>query len=67
MDGLGSGRRLLCGLPRHPISLHYGFEGFHDSIVSNNLGNHVRSRGYKDAGADELIRLKNGGLWRDRP
>jgi iron complex outermembrane receptor protein len=26
-------------------NLHYGFEGFHDSILSNNLGNHVRSRG----------------------
>ena len=24
--------------------LHYGVEGFHDSIVSNNLGDHARSR-----------------------
>jgi iron complex outermembrane recepter protein len=25
-------------------NLHYGIEGFRDSIVSNNLGNHTRSR-----------------------
>jgi len=25
-------------------SLHYGVEGYHDSIVSNNLGNHARGR-----------------------
>ena len=33
-------------------NLHYGFEGFHDSIISNNLGNHVRSRGAVYAEAD---------------
>jgi iron complex outermembrane recepter protein len=26
------------------IELHYGLEGLHESIVSNNLGNHARSR-----------------------
>jgi iron complex outermembrane receptor protein len=33
-------------------NLHYGFEGFHDSIVSNNLGTHARSRGAVYAEAD---------------
>jgi len=26
------------------MTLHYGVEGYHDSIVSNNLGNHARGR-----------------------
>ncbi len=32
--------------------LHYGVEGFRDSIVSNNLGSHRRSRGAGFAGVD---------------
>ena len=30
---------------RQNIKLHYGVEGYRDSIVSNNLGQHARSRG----------------------
>ena len=26
------------------VKLHYGVEGYHDAIVSNNLGNHARGR-----------------------
>jgi len=34
------------------VSVHYGAEGYHDSIVSNNLGNHSRSRGAGYASLD---------------
>jgi iron complex outermembrane receptor protein len=33
-------------------SLHYGVEGLHESIVSNNLGNHARSRAAAYAALD---------------
>jgi len=28
--------------------------------------NHVRARGFTETTADELVRLKNGGLWKER-
>jgi len=34
------------------VKLHYGVEGYHDSIESNNLGFHDRSRGAAYAGVD---------------
>ena len=34
------------------ISLHYGAEGLHESILSNNLGNHARSRAAAYAAVD---------------
>src|SRR5262249_50328654 len=34
------------------VRFHYGFEGYHDSIVSNNLGDHSRSRGAGYASLD---------------
>ena len=33
-------------------TLFYGFEGLHESIVSNNLGNHARNRGAAYAAVD---------------
>ncbi len=35
-------RRNALGLN---VSLHYGLEGYHDAIVSNNLGDHSRNHG----------------------
>ena len=34
------------------VRFHYGVEGYHDSIVSNNLGDHSRSRGAGYASLD---------------
>jgi iron complex outermembrane receptor protein len=34
------------------VRLHYGVEGYHDSIISNNLGDHSRSRGAGYASLD---------------
>jgi len=33
-------------------TLYYGVEGFHESVISNNLGNHARSRAAAYAAAD---------------
>lgn len=38
--------------PARAITISYGVEGLHESIVSNNLGTHARSRGAAYAAAD---------------
>jgi len=36
-----------------------------DHGVTPGFVNHARARGYKTTDADELVRLKNVGLWKD--
>jgi hypothetical protein len=38
-----------------------------DHGVTPGFVNHAKARGFKPVDADDLIRLKNGGLYRDKP
>jgi hypothetical protein len=38
-----------------------------DHGITPGFVNHAKARGFKPTTADDLIRLKNGGLYRDRP
>ena len=35
-----------------------------DHGITPGFVNHARARGYKTTDPDELVRLKNGGLWK---
>jgi len=37
-----------------------------DHGVTPGFIKHAQSRGFKTTDPDEIVRLKNGGLWRDR-
>ena len=58
--------------PARAITISYGVEGIHESIVSNNLGTHSRSRGAVYAAADfralrrfSLTVSAREEIWRD--
>ena len=36
-----------------------------DHGITPGFVNHARARGFNTTDPDELVRLKNGGLWRD--
>ena len=38
-----------------------------DHGITPGFVNHAKARGFKPVDADDLIRLKNGGLYRDKP
>ena len=36
-----------------------------DHGITPGFVNHAKARGYKPESVDDLVRLKNGGLWKD--
>jgi len=38
-----------------------------DHGITPGFVNHAKARGFKPVDADDLIRLKNGGLYKDKP